>query len=69
MEQPRCAYCHEIIGVYDPVRVMLRDGTELKGSSLTLGEQLKAPGSLALHARCYDAFQQRRKPARADPAG
>ena len=36
MEQPRCAYCHEIIGVYEPVRVMLRDGTELKGSSLPL---------------------------------
>ena len=59
MEQPRCAYCDEIIGVYEPVHVMLGDGTELKGSSLTLGDQLKALGSVALHARCYEVFEQR----------
>lgn len=47
MKQPRCAYCDEIIGVDEPVRVMLGDGTELKGSSLTLGDQLKALGSYA----------------------
>ena len=60
MDRPRCAYCHEIIGVYEPARVMLRDGTELKGSTLTLADQLEAPGSVALHADCYDPFGQSR---------
>lgn len=64
LEQPRCAYCHEIIGVYEPVSVMLGDGTELKGSSPTLGDQLKAPGSVVLHAGCHDVFEQSRKQGR-----
>jgi len=64
MEQPRCAYCHELIGVYEPVSLMLGDGIELKGSSLTLGDQLKAPGSVALHAGCHDGFEQSRKQGR-----
>jgi hypothetical protein len=69
MEQPRCAYCHDIIGVYEPVRVMQRDGTELRGSSLTLGDQLEAPGSVALHARCYDPFEHGRSQGRAEAGG
>ena len=60
----RCAYCLEIIGVYEPVSVMLGDGTELKGSSLTLGDQLQSPGSVALHAGCHDVFEQSRKQGR-----
>lgn len=45
-----CAHCGEVIGVYEPAGVMLRDGTELEGSPLTLGEQLRTLGSVALHA-------------------
>jgi hypothetical protein len=63
VDRPRCTYCDEIIGVYEPVRVMLVDGTELVGSALTLGEQLEPSGSVALHGRCYDAFAQRRDDA------
>jgi hypothetical protein len=69
MERPRCAYCHEIVGVYEPVRVMQRDDTELTGSRLTLGDQLEAPGSVALRARCYDVFEQGRSQGRAEAAG
>jgi hypothetical protein len=68
MEQPLCAYCHEIMGVYESVRVMLADGTELRGSPLTLGEELEAPGSVAVHARCYDVFQRGRSRGRAGAA-
>jgi hypothetical protein len=63
VDRRRCAYCDEIIGVYEPVRVMLVDGSELIGSMLTLGEQLQTPGSCALHDRCYDAFARRRAEA------
>ncbi len=56
MERPRCAHCYEILGVYEPVRVIQHDGTELDGSALTLGEQLGAPGNVVLHARCYAPF-------------
>ena len=62
MERPRCAYCGEIVGSYEGARVLMADGTELKGSFLTLGEKLELPGSVALHARCYDLHEQR--PAR-----
>lgn len=70
MDHPsRCAYCGGIIGVYEPVRVIVADGTELKGSSLMLGEQLGALGSVALHAGCYDAFEHGRKHGRAEAEG
>ncbi len=69
MERPRCAYCHEIIGVYEPVRVILADGTKLQGSSLRLGHQLDAPESVALHAGCQDRFEQGHTQGRAEAAG
>jgi len=43
---------------------MLGDGAELNGSSLTLGDQLQSPGSVALHAGCHDVFEQSRKQGR-----
>ena len=54
----RIARCLKIIGVYEPLRVMQADGTELTGSALTLAEQFEAPGSVALYTRCYDVFEQ-----------
>ena len=65
MERPRCAHCQDVIGTYEPARVMLADGTELTGSFLSMGEKLEDPGSVALHSRCYDVFKQ----GRAEAAG
>jgi hypothetical protein len=53
MERLRCVLCGEVIGVYEPVHVILRDGSDLKGSQLTLGPELERPGSAALHDQCY----------------
>ena len=55
MEHLRCAYCQEIIGAYEPARVLLRDGSELNDSR-TVREQLETHGSLALHTGCFDQF-------------
>ncbi len=48
----RCEYCHEIIGVYEPMLALQRDGSERAGSRLTLREELHQPGSVALHEHC-----------------
>jgi hypothetical protein len=52
----RCAHCGEIVGVYEPMRLPLPDGTDRHGSRLTLEDQL-ATGSTVLHERCYDVFE------------
>jgi len=64
MERLRCAHCGDVIGVYEPLRVILSDGAELNGSRLTLGTELESEGRLAFHERCYgsvadDPEQQR----------
>jgi hypothetical protein len=66
MDSPRCAHCGEIIGVYEPARLALPDGTERHGSPLTLGDQLSTPDSVVVHERCYEAFEQGRNERRAD---
>lgn len=53
MDRPRCVDCREVVGVYEPVRVVLCDGSELRGSWLTLARELRAPGSVAVHESCY----------------
>ena len=60
MDRSRCAHCGEIVGVYEPMRLLLPDGTHRPGSRLTLRDQLDAPGSTAVHERCYEAPEQRR---------
>jgi hypothetical protein len=45
--------CGEVIGVYEPARVIFDDGSELPGSLLTLRSELETPGSIAVHERCY----------------
>lgn len=56
MDHPsRCAYCGGIIGVYEPVRVIVADGTELKGSSLMLGDSSGRSGA----SRCTRAATTR----------
>ncbi len=38
--------------MYEPMRVILRDGRERTGSRLTLRDELRQPGSVALHEHC-----------------
>jgi hypothetical protein len=59
MERVRCARCSEVIGVYEPVRMVLRGGGEFSGSLLTLHSELERPGSIALHATCHPDFPER----------
>lgn len=54
MDRLCCARCGDVIGVYEPARVILDDGSELPGSLLTLRSELAAPGSIAVHERCYE---------------
>jgi hypothetical protein len=53
MDRPRCTYCGEVIGVYEPARVILEDGSDLPGSLLSLRLDLQTPGSVVVHDRCY----------------
>lgn len=44
MDPLHCEGCQEIIGVYEPMRVILRDGSERTGSRLTLGRRAAPAG-------------------------
>ncbi len=61
MDRLFCAYCREVIGVYEPTRVILEDGSELRDSRLTLRSELDRPGSVAVHERCLGAFDVERQ--------
>jgi hypothetical protein len=52
MERQWCPYCGEVIGVYEPARVVLEDGNHVPGSLLTLRPELQTPGAVAVHERC-----------------
>ena len=56
MDRVRCQHCGEIVGVYEPMRLLLPDGHDRHGSPLRLGDQLAVPGSTVVHERCYEAF-------------
>jgi hypothetical protein len=62
MDRPRCAYCGEVIAVYEPMPLILSDGGEVEGSRLTLRAELESERSVALHQGCY-----RLKADRIDP--
>ena len=64
MDRLRCAHCGDIIGVYEPMRLLAPDGTDRRGSRLTLGDQLDVPGSTALHEYCHEPFEQGRTEGR-----
>jgi hypothetical protein len=55
-DRPRCVQCGEIIGAYEPARLVLSDGITLRVSPLTLGTEPVAPGSVFVHADCSEAF-------------
>jgi hypothetical protein len=64
-----CAHSGEIVGVYEPMRLLLADGRDRRGSPLTPGDQLEAPGSTAVHEARYDSFAQQRAGGRAEAGG
>lgn len=53
MDRLRCDRCGEIIGVYEPARLVLPDGRCICGSALTLRGQARAAGTVVLHEACY----------------
>ena len=59
MGRLRCERCQEIIGVYEPIRVILRDGSEHTGSRLTLDAELRQLGSVAFHEPCRASAKPR----------
>ena len=59
----RCQHCGEIVGVYEPARLVLSDGTNWRGSPLTFDVAVEAHGAIVVHERCYKAFDTE---ARAD---
>lgn len=63
----RCAYCGEIIGVYERARVTAQDRRVREGSPLTLGDELERPGAAVLHERCFSARGEREQGG-ADPS-
>ena len=44
--------------MYEPMRVLLPDGTSRRGSALTLGELIEAGGNRVLHEYCYLFLEQ-----------
>ena len=56
VDRLRCVHCGAIVGVYEPMRPLLRDGRDRRGSPLMLGDQLDVPGSMVVHERCHEAF-------------
>jgi hypothetical protein len=69
LDRFRCAYCGEIVGVYEPMRLLLSDGRDRHVSYLTLGDQLAASGSTVVREACYDSFAQQRARGRAEAGG
>ena len=53
MDHLRCVRCQDIIGVYEPMRVILGDGRVRAGSRLTLGSELQGTESLVFHEHCH----------------
>jgi hypothetical protein len=52
MERVYCANCRDVIGMYEPIIVVLSDGRMRHGSRLTLGPELDEEGSMVVHAQC-----------------
>jgi len=68
-DRPRCVHCGEIIGAYEPARLVLADGITFRASPSTLGAEPVAPGSVVVHDACYETFAGERPGGRAEPGG
>lgn len=52
---PRCAHCGELIGVYEPMAVIMTDGTINLTSRLAFGDtRLDSERLLVLHKTCHE---------------
>jgi hypothetical protein len=60
VDRPRCAYCGEIVGVYERARLLLADGSDRRGSPPTFGDARHAPGASVVHKGCYPEFERNR---------
>jgi hypothetical protein len=54
----RCPQCQEPIGVYEPVWVVRPDGSQRRGSVLTLRDELRAAGVVVLHESCRKGAEE-----------
>jgi hypothetical protein len=52
VDRLRCSSCHDVIGAYEPIAVVLSDGSERAGSISTLRSELRNPDVVAMHERC-----------------
>jgi hypothetical protein len=55
VESLRCAHCRDVIGVYEPITVVLPDGTARSSSRLLLDDE-PATGRV-FHERCHRAAE------------
>ena len=56
-----CEHCGQIIGAYEPARAIRADRTSLQGPTLELRSELKTPGTVAVHERCYRVLETPRQ--------
>ena len=66
MNRVRCVRCNDVIGVYEPMVVILAGGGRYSGSPLTLKAELEEPRNIAIHEQCWDAREDGQMP---EPTG
>jgi hypothetical protein len=66
VERVICVHCGEIVGVYEPARLVLGDGSDRRGSLLTFGDELDVAGAIVVHEWCYPDFEGNRGRAPAE---
>jgi len=49
----RCSRCNEPIGAYEPIRLVCPDGSQRRGSKLTLAQEIRDGGVDVVHESCY----------------
>ena len=60
MERVRCRWCHEMVGVFDPI-VVLAEGDARETSLLierAAGSHSRVPAGACYHPACYDAAHE-----------
>jgi hypothetical protein len=61
VDQWRCGYCNEIIGVYEPMIVLLPSGS--RGTSRAAERDLTDVPETSFHKACFETARGLRKPA------
>jgi hypothetical protein len=58
--RPRfCTSCRGLLGAYDDVSIVMRDGSARHGPLASLRDALADPGTKPFHNRCYYEFDDR----------